>query len=53
MDTKQKIYIVIPAFNEAGSIEKVIKDLFSCGYKNIIVVDDGSTDKTVRICKKF
>ncbi|MHB1347829.1 MAG: glycosyltransferase family 2 protein [Candidatus Humimicrobiaceae bacterium] len=53
MDTKQKIYIVIPAFNEEGSIEKVIKDLFSCGYTNIIVVDDGSSDETARIVKDF
>ncbi len=53
MDTTQNIYIVIPAFNEAASIGKVIQDLFSFGYKNIVVVDDGSTDKTAEIVKKF
>jgi len=53
MDIKQKIYIVIPAFNEAGSIGKVIKDLFSSGYENIVVVDDGSVDKTAEIVKKL
>ncbi|MHB1254146.1 MAG: glycosyltransferase family 2 protein [Candidatus Humimicrobiaceae bacterium] len=53
MEKTQKIYIIIPAFNEAMSIEKVIKDLFSYGYENIVVVDDGSTDKTAEIVKKF
>jgi glycosyltransferase involved in cell wall biosynthesis len=53
MEKTQKIYIIIPAFNEAGSIAKVIKDLFCYGYENIIVVDDGSTDKTAEIVKKF
>ncbi|MHB1376740.1 MAG: glycosyltransferase family 2 protein [Candidatus Humimicrobiaceae bacterium] len=46
MEKIQKIYIVIPAFNEAGSIEKVIEDLFYYGYENIVVVDDASNDKT-------
>lgn len=53
MNTKQKIYIVIPAFNEAGSIGKVIKDLLSCGYTNIIVIDDGSSDETAGIVEDF
>jgi glycosyltransferase involved in cell wall biosynthesis len=53
MEKTQKIYIIIPAFNEAGSIAKVIKDLFCYGYENIVVVDDGSTDKTSEIVKKF
>lgn len=53
MEKTQKIYIIIPAFNEAASIEKVIKDLFSYGYENIVVVDDDSTDKTSEIVKKF
>ena len=53
MEKTQKIYIIIPAFNEAGSIIKVIKDLFCNGYENIVVVDDGSTDKTSEIVKKF
>jgi polyprenyl-phospho-N-acetylgalactosaminyl synthase len=53
MGKQQKIYIVIPAFNEAGSIGKVIDDLFYYGYKKIVVVDDASTDKTSETVKPF
>ena len=53
MEETEKIYIIIPAFNEVGSITKVIKDLLCNGYENIVVVDDGSTDKTSEIVKKF
>ncbi|MEM4336805.1 MAG: glycosyltransferase family 2 protein [Candidatus Woesearchaeota archaeon] len=47
-----KTYIVIAAYNEEKSIAKVIDDLKNHGYKNIIVVDDGSSDKTYEIAKK-
>ncbi|MEK7680677.1 MAG: glycosyltransferase family 2 protein [Patescibacteria group bacterium] len=40
------VFIVIPAFNEEESIGRVMGGLFEHGYKNIIVVDDGSTDNT-------
>lgn len=46
-----KIYIVIPAFNEAQHINKVIKDLKDNGYENIVVVDDGSVDQTYKQVK--
>jgi glycosyltransferase involved in cell wall biosynthesis len=41
-----KIFIVIAAYNEAKSIAKVISELKHAGYKNIVVVDDGSQDNT-------
>ena len=41
-----KIYIVIPAYNEEKVIQEVITDIQKAGYENIIVVDDGSSDKT-------
>jgi len=47
-----KIYIVIAAYNEEKSISKVIKDLKKGGYNNIVVVDDGSKDKTFSIVEK-
>lgn len=44
--TGNKIYIVIPAFNEESVIQDVIKEVQDAGYENIIIVDDGSSDKT-------
>jgi len=39
--------IVIPAFNEAASIAGVVRDLSAAaGWREIIVVDDGSADDT-------
>ena len=39
--------IVIPAFNEAASIGVVVRDLrAAAGWREIIVVDDGSSDDT-------
>ncbi len=39
------IYVIIPALNEEGAIEKVIKDLPNT-IAECIVVDNGSTDRT-------
>ncbi len=48
-----KVFIIIPAYNEEKKIGQVILDLLKNSYKNIIVVDDGSTDNTYKICKNF
>lgn len=42
-----RVFIVVPAFNEAGSIRAVVDQLRSI-YRDIVVVDDGSTDHTAR-----
>ncbi len=39
-------WIVVPAFNEEKKIAEVINSLKKEGYKRIIVVDDGSSDRT-------
>ncbi len=49
---KNKIFIVIAAYNESKKIKKVISDLQKHNYKNIIVVDDGSSDNTYDLAKK-
>lgn len=50
---KDRIFVVIPAYNEEKSIGKVIDGLKKEGYKNIVVVDDGSKDRTYDIaCSK-
>jgi glycosyltransferase involved in cell wall biosynthesis len=50
--TDKKIFFVIPAYNEEKSIGLVIDDLKRAGYKNIIVIDDGSRDNTYAEAKK-
>ena len=44
-------YVVIPAHNEEKHLEQVI-DTTKKNCENIIVVDDGSKDKTSEIAKK-
>lgn len=49
-----KLSVVIPAYNEEKHIAKVLKELTDAGYVDeIIVVNDGSTDRTAREVKKF
>jgi len=42
----RKVFIIIPAYNEATIIEAVLDEIRREGYKNIIVIDDGSSDDT-------
>ena len=52
---KKIVTIVIPTFNEEKDVGNVIKSLHKQTFKNfeIIIVDDGSTDKTREIIRKF
>ncbi|HAV11402.1 MAG TPA: glycosyltransferase family 2 protein [Candidatus Moranbacteria bacterium] len=45
----KKIYILIPAFNEESQIGRVISSLKERGFTNILVINDGSRDKTEQI----
>ena len=50
------ISIIIPAFNEETSLENLLSTMESTGLTGkyeVIVVDDGSTDGTAAIVKKF
>jgi glycosyltransferase involved in cell wall biosynthesis len=57
LETKSKINpnvcVIIPTFNEEKIIKKLLDGFFSQEYvKNIIVVDNNSSDNTVNIAKK-
>ncbi len=53
----KKISFIIPVFNEEIAIVDTLNSLLNITYPKdkyeIIVVDDGSTDKTYKIAKKF
>ncbi|MDX1906895.1 MAG: glycosyltransferase family 2 protein [Bacteroidia bacterium] len=42
-----RVYVIIPAFNEADAIPKVIRDIPTEWVQEIIVVNNASTDDTV------
>src|SRR3990167_9299484 len=50
-----KVSIIVPTYNEQKCISACIRSLFNQTYNffEIIVVDDGSKDDTVKIIKKF
>ena len=48
-----KVLIVIPAYNEAESIEKVVDELiYHYPQYDYVIVNDGSRDSTENICRK-
>lgn len=48
-----KILIIIPAYNEAGCIEKVVDNLIeNYPQYDYVVINDGSTDDTRKICAR-
>ena len=49
---KSEVYITIPMYNDEKMITKVIKNLNSKGYNNVVVVDDGSKDNGYSVVKK-
>jgi len=50
-----KITIIIPVYNTEKYVEKCIESIINQTYKNleIIIVNDGSTDNSYNICKKY
>jgi glycosyltransferase involved in cell wall biosynthesis len=44
---EERVLIIVPAYNEAGSLPFLLRSLQSaCPGCDVVVIDDGSTDKT-------
>jgi glycosyltransferase involved in cell wall biosynthesis len=49
-----KLSVLMPAYNEAATIEKVVRVVLATPQdKEIIVVDDGSTDRSVAVIERI
>lgn len=50
-----KVSIVVPAYNEEKGVVKGIKAILEIKYPNyeVMIVNDGSKDKTLEVCKPF
>lgn len=52
-----RVSILIPVWNEEKSIERTLKSILSSNYPKekfeVIVIDDGSTDESLKIAKRF
>ena len=50
-----KVSVVVPAYNAENTIEKIVKDILNQSYDDfeLILVDDGSDDKTAELCDFF
>lgn len=50
-----RVSIIIPAFNNGPFIAEALNSVFrqQCGSREIIVVDDGSTDDTRKVVKQY
>ncbi|MBA4453378.1 MAG: glycosyltransferase family 2 protein [Nitrosopumilaceae archaeon] len=50
-----KVSVIIPAYNEEKVIQKTLESMIETKYprKEILFVDDGSTDETLTIAKQF
>ena len=55
MMKKPLVTVVVPAYNTEKYIDKCLLSLLNQSYREIevIVIDDGSKDRTNEICKKY
>ena len=50
-----KISVIIPMYNSQDYIGQCLRSVISQTYRNleVLVIDDGSTDKSVDICQSY
>lgn len=55
MNKNSFISVIVPIYNSKRCIEKCIKSILCQTYKNIeiLLINDGSTDNSLDICKKY
>lgn len=51
--SKPKVVVVMPAYNAAKTVKETFKEIPKEYRKHVILVDDQSTDNTVRVAKKL
>ncbi|MEU8995884.1 bifunctional polysaccharide deacetylase/glycosyltransferase family 2 protein [Streptomyces caniferus] len=52
-EVNEPVTVLVPAYNEEAGIEATVRSLLASTYRDlqIIVIDDGSTDRTVQIAR--
>lgn len=48
-----RVLVIVPAYNEAGNILSTLTDLRENTAYDCLVVDDGSTDETLLLCREY
>ncbi|HWL93914.1 MAG TPA: glycosyltransferase family 2 protein [Phycisphaerae bacterium] len=51
-ENTMRVLVAIPVFNEARYVEDVLREIIAQGH-DVLVVDDGSTDETPEILRRF
>ncbi len=49
------VSVIVPAYNEGAVLDRCIRSILACAYpfKELILVDDGSTDDTLAIMRRY
>ena len=54
-ENKGKVSVIVPVWNAHDYIRKCVDSIINQTYKNIeiLLVDDGSTDDSLQICREY